>query len=82
MQDFRNLAKHFISKAAELCDELMFDLKPEIDLSRVKDDIANTQSRFSFVQHPHNKLEDAYFELSAKACETRRNGLFRDRRWD
>jgi hypothetical protein len=43
------LAKHFFTKAEELCDELMFGLDLVIDLAKVKDDITNAQYGFSFV---------------------------------
>jgi hypothetical protein len=83
MVSFRQLAEHFLSKAEALCDDLMFGLDPVIDLTKVKDDLTNTQYGFSFIQHPdNNKLADAYLDLSAKACTTRRNGLFRENRWD
>jgi hypothetical protein len=82
MESFRGLAEHFLVKAEELCDDLMFGLNPVIDLAKVKDDLTNTHYGFSFVQHPVNKLADAYLDLSAKACTTRRNGLFRENRWD
>jgi hypothetical protein len=82
MPQYRTLAKHFISKAAELCAELMFDLRPDINLAAVKDDMANTQCGFSFVQHPENGIAEAYLELSARACTTHRNGLFRKGQWD
>jgi hypothetical protein len=82
MESFRGLAEHFLAKAEELCDDLMFGLSPVIDLAKVKDDLSNTQYGFSFVQHPANNLADAYLDLSTKACTTRRNGLFRDNRWD
>jgi hypothetical protein len=82
MESFRGLAEHFLTKAEELCDDLMFGLDPLIDLAKVKDDLTNTKYGFSFVQHPANKLTDAYLDLSTKACTTRRNGLFRENRWD
>jgi hypothetical protein len=87
MESFRRLAEHFLVKAEELCDDLMFGLNPVIDFAKVKDDLTNTQYGFSFVQHPSNKLADAYLDLSTKACTTRRNGLFRsdqtpDKPWD
>ncbi|KAH6689252.1 hypothetical protein BKA61DRAFT_717673 [Leptodontidium sp. MPI-SDFR-AT-0119] len=66
IESFRGLAEHFLIKAEELCDDLMFGLHPEIDLAK----------------YPANKLADTYLDLSAKACTTRRNGLFRENRWD
>jgi hypothetical protein len=60
----------------------MFDLNPDIDLSKVKDDMTNTQYGFSFLQYLDNKLADAYLDLSTKACTTCRNRLFRQGCWD
>jgi hypothetical protein len=82
IESFRELAEHFLAKAETLCDEFMFGLDPVIDLQKVKDDLTNTKNGFSFVQHPANKLTDAYLDLSRKACTTRRNGLFRGNQWD
>jgi hypothetical protein len=82
MQDFCRLSKHFLDKAAQICDELMFDLHPPINLVETKDDMANTETGFSFVSHPGNRLADAYLGLSTKACTTRRGGLLRQGRWD
>ena len=42
MESFRGLAEHFLTKAEELCDDLMFGLNPVIDLAKVKDDLTNT----------------------------------------
>lgn len=44
--------------------------------------MTNTQKGFSFIQHPDNGLTHVYLDLSIKACMTRRNGLFRNGRWD
>jgi hypothetical protein len=82
MTKFRGLAEHFIVNAEGLCDELMFGLDPQIDLGLVKDDMTNAQGGFSFIQHPDNGLSKAYLDLSIKACTIRRNGLFREDRWD
>lgn len=82
MQDFCRLPKHFLNKARQLCDELMFDLHPVINLAKTKDDMANTETSFSFVSHAPNRLADAYLELSTKACTTHRGGLLRRGRWD
>ena len=49
MKSFRELAKHFLVKAKELCDDLMFGLNPVIDLAKVKDNLTNTYYGFSFV---------------------------------
>jgi hypothetical protein len=77
-----SLADHFLLKAEELCRDLMFDLKLDIDLSKVKDDITNTQYGFSFVQHLDNRLAEAYLNLSTKDCTTCCNGLLKHGRWD
>ncbi|KAH8749809.1 hypothetical protein BGZ57DRAFT_1019545 [Hyaloscypha finlandica] len=82
MDGFRSLAKHFLLKAEELCEGLMFDLKPAIDLAKVKDDMTNVQSGFSFVQHSKNGLTNAYLELSRRACNACGRGLFERGGWD
>lgn len=58
----------------------MYDLDPVVDLASVKDDLTNTQSGFSFVKHPDNKLADAYLSLSVKAYTTRRKRLSQEGR--
>lgn len=82
MMKYRSLASRFISRAEELCDNLMRDLHPDIDLTTLKDDIVNTRYGFSFVQHPQNNLAGAYLELFRKACTPCRGGLFTDKGWD
>jgi hypothetical protein len=54
----------------------MFDVLPNVDLGEIKDDLTNKGCSFSFVNHPRNRLSDAYLELSTRACKTGRNGLF------
>jgi hypothetical protein len=56
MMKYRNLASHFITRAEELCQTLMPDLHPDIDLTTLKDDLVNTRHSFSFVQYPQNNL--------------------------
>ena len=82
MPRFRSLAKHFLSKAEALCTSLLFGLNRAVDLTKVKDDMTNTQAGFSFIQPPGNGLAQAYLDLSTQACTTARNGLFRDGGWD
>lgn len=53
----------------------MYDLDPIVNLANVNDNFGNTQSGFSFVKHPNNRLVDAYLDLLTKACTTRCNGL-------
>src|ERR1700722_4647402 len=60
----------------------MFGLKPAIDLAKVKDDLLNVQSGFSFIQHPKNCIANVYLELLRKACTNCGNGLFQKGRWD
>ncbi|RBR24099.1 uncharacterized protein FIESC28_03098 [Fusarium coffeatum] len=47
MDKFRQIPDYFISKAEEICDKLMFDIKPDIDLAAIKDDMVNTSSGYS-----------------------------------
>lgn len=81
MDEFRALAKHLLTTAEQQCQALMFDVLPEVDLSRLRDDLTNRQPGFSFVKHPANSLADAYLELSTRACNSRRNRLVKDGRW-
>jgi hypothetical protein len=81
MDSYRRLAEHFISRAEELCAELMLGLDVSVDLTRVKDDMTDTRKGTSFVHHPENGLLRAYLDLSKQACTTRA-GLFKNRKWD
>ncbi|KAL5379583.1 hypothetical protein PMIN06_011322 [Paraphaeosphaeria minitans] len=82
MDGFRSFVNFFLDEAEQLCRELMFDVLPPVDFSRVKDEIGNANQGFSFVRHSGNYLSDAYLELSTRACTTRRNGLFKEGRWN
>jgi hypothetical protein len=82
MKKYRDLASYFLNKAEELCHSLMVDICPDNDLASLKNDMANTNYRFSLGWHPQNWLVDAYLELSSKACTTCPGGLFKDGRWD
>jgi hypothetical protein len=42
--------------AEEYCAELLFDLDPIIDLTKIKDNITNTRNGFSFILRPDNGL--------------------------
>jgi hypothetical protein len=77
MGEFRHLPEHFISQLDTLCSEMMFDWRPSVDLSRVKDDMTNTVRGYSFVQHPDNQLQSAYLELMERACTHSHRGLMR-----
>lgn len=82
MDSFRCFGELFLDDAEYICRELMFDVLPCVDLSKVKDEISNTTLGFSFAQHPENHLSKAYLELSGRACTTRRKGLLREGRWN
>jgi len=57
MKKYRALANHFLAKAEALCNSPMFNIRPQIDLANLKDDMTNTHNGFSFVQHPQNGLK-------------------------
>lgn len=71
MEEFRGLADHFIARAEDLCDELMFGLKPNLDISKIKDDFKNSQPDFSFVSHPDNNFDTTYQGLLVQVCTSR-----------
>jgi hypothetical protein len=81
MNDFRKLPDYFITQAEALCDRLMFGIQPDIDLSRVKDDISSSKSGHSFINHPDNSLESAYLELLVYAYTAGRTGLAHNGIW-
>jgi hypothetical protein len=82
MADFRNFGHSLIERVEALCDKLMFNWTPEVDLNRVKDDMSNTKEGYSFIQHPANDLAAAYLTLSTRACTARGDGLLKDGKWD
>ena len=59
----------------------MFEIQPNIDLSRVKDDITSSKSRYSFVNYPKNGLKLAYLDLLVHIYTAGRNGLAKDGIW-
>ncbi|KAG7000202.1 hypothetical protein FocnCong_v013233 [Fusarium oxysporum f. sp. conglutinans] len=81
MNDFRKLPDYFITQAEALCDGLMFGMHPNIDLMKVKDNIASSKSGYSFIKCIENGLESAYLELLVHAYTAGRNGLARDGIW-
>lgn len=81
MNEFRKLPDYFITQAEVLCDRLMFEIQPNMDLSRVKDDITSTKSGYSFVNCPETGLESAYLDLLVHAYTAGRNGLAKDGTW-
>jgi hypothetical protein len=78
MARYRGLAGYFVGKAEALCDSLMFDVRPDINLASLKDEMVNACYGHSFVQDAQNGLADAYLQLYT----TRRGNLFRSGRWD
>ncbi|KAL6408084.1 hypothetical protein AUP68_08457 [Ilyonectria robusta] len=82
MQDFRGLADYFITRAEELCDELMYGFEPHFDLSKIKDDMTNTQQGYSFVMHPDNGFESLYKDLLVRVCTSRTGKLARQGQWN
>jgi hypothetical protein len=77
MESYRRLAEYFISRAEELCAELLLGLDVPVDLTQVKDDMTDARKGTSFIQHPDNGLLHVYLDLSKQACTTRA-GLFKN----
>ncbi|KAI3565868.1 hypothetical protein IWW34DRAFT_812633 [Fusarium oxysporum f. sp. albedinis] len=67
MNDFRKLPDYFLTQADVLCDRLMFGMHPNVDLMKVKDDMASSKSGYSFIKCTENGLEPAYLELLLEA---------------
>ncbi|KAJ4175798.1 hypothetical protein NW767_015667 [Fusarium falciforme] len=81
MREFRKLPEYFISRAEALCDSLMFGMKPDVDLSKIKDDMVSSESGYCFVEHPGNGLKSAYLDLLVQAYTSSKNGLARGGTW-
>jgi Orsellinic acid/F9775 biosynthesis cluster protein D len=77
MGDFRRLPEYFIEQAEGLCNELMLNWRPSVDLAEIKDDMMDMTQGFSFVKHTRNRLQEAYLELYERACTSRLRGLSR-----
>lgn len=75
MGQFRRLPEAMLEEASRLCAELMYDWNPPIDLSKVKDNLAETTHGFSFVTHPRNDLSEAYMQLCFRACTDQASSL-------
>lgn len=67
MNDFRKLPDYFITQAEALCNRLMYSVKADVDLSEIKDDIANSKCGYNFIKKPENGLDSAYLELLLQA---------------
>jgi hypothetical protein len=60
---FRALPGYFIQKAQELCDILLLDLRPAVDLNAIYDSLVDRRPGQSFVSNPSNQLRDLYLKL-------------------
>jgi hypothetical protein len=49
MEDFRNFGHSLVRHAEALCDILMFNWLPRVDLNRVRDEMSNTRQGYSFI---------------------------------
>lgn len=75
MDAFRRLPQTLLDEASRLSADLMYDWKPPLDMSCIKDDLTNTSNGFSFVTHSQNGLAQAFMKLSFKACTSLSNPL-------
>jgi hypothetical protein len=82
MENFRNFGHSLVLHAEALCDKLMFNWLPRVDLNRVRDEMSNTRQGYSFIQDPANDLSTAYLTLSTRACTAQGDGLLQGDRWD
>ncbi|UPK90597.1 hypothetical protein LCI18_001532 [Fusarium solani-melongenae] len=81
-QRFRSLSAYLIREANRLCNDLMFGLEPDIDLLKIKDNMANCDKGYSFVTDPRNELTSAYLDLLRRACTARSGCLSRGNSWN
>lgn len=81
MTQFRGLSHRLIERCGQLCQTLMYDWQPPVQLDQVRDDMSNIQRGFSFIHYPANKLSTAYLELFRRACSAPDHGLMRQDRW-
>ncbi len=77
MEDFGKFGHSLVRHAEALCTTLMFNWLPDVDLSRLRDDMSNRRQGYSFIQHPANDLSTAYLKLSTIACTAQGDGLMR-----
>ncbi|WAO94382.1 Hypothetical protein NCS54_01196300 [Fusarium falciforme] len=82
MGQFRSLSAYLIREANRLCNDLMFGLEPDIDLLKIKDNMANCDKGYSFVTDPRNELTSAYLDLLRRACTARSGCLSRGNSWN
>jgi hypothetical protein len=72
---FRSFAQQSIELARTLLEQMMYRLRPRIDLNYLHDEMSVVKQGYSFVQDPRNNLSTRYLELSSRACLDRENGL-------
>ncbi|KAE9565912.1 hypothetical protein CGMCC3_g17908 [Colletotrichum fructicola] len=81
LQQFRTLAHNMVQNVAAAVDQLMYGWHPVFDLSKTKDRMVNTHQGYSFVSEPANGLQDAYLDLSQRACLSKIDGLLSKDGW-
>ncbi|EXK23421.1 hypothetical protein FOMG_19799 [Fusarium oxysporum f. sp. melonis 26406] len=81
MDKFQQIPDYFISRGEEICDKLIFDIKPDIGLAAMKDDMVNMSSGYSFVKHPANDLDKAYLDLLYSAYASRESKFSKGGHW-
>ncbi|KAF6805085.1 hypothetical protein CPLU01_16012 [Colletotrichum plurivorum] len=81
LQQFRSLAHDMVRHTASAVDRLMYSWYPVFDLSKTKDRMANTHPGYSFVSEPANGLQEAYLDLSQRACLSTIDGLLSKEGW-
>lgn len=82
MTEFQALGHRMLDNAAALCRRLMFSWAPSVRLNHIKDNLYNTHQGHSFIQHPGNRLSNAYLQLSTRACTAPEDGLMHGDQWD
>jgi hypothetical protein len=63
MSELRALPSYLIEEAGRLCRELLFGMRPDCCLSRVKDSFTDTRAGSSFVNNPDNSIRVVYSKL-------------------
>ncbi|KAK2035747.1 hypothetical protein LZ31DRAFT_537228 [Colletotrichum somersetense] len=81
LQQFRSLAQDMARDTASAVDRLMYGWNPVFDLSKTKDRMANTHRGYSFISEPANGLQEAYLDLSQRACLSGVDGLLSKEGW-
>lgn len=82
MEQFRRLADYFITAAEQLSASAMCGIELDVDLTAIKDDMANIEAGFSFVKHPENELDRSYLDLVVRASTCGRGGLLKGGKWN